>query len=88
MLENDAQLAQRILPSLPFIHADLLLCARTEMVVHLDDLLRRRMPLLILAQLDEQQLRTLAASVADSLGWDRAKQEREVDHCKQLWLSP
>ncbi len=84
MIENDAQLASRILPSLPFIHADLLLCARSEMVVHLDDLLRRRMPLLILAQLDEQQLHILAGHVAGVLGWNQAAQAREVDLCKAL----
>lgn len=81
MIENDAQLAQRILPSLPFIHADLLLCARTEMVVHLDDLLRRRMPLLILSRQDEAQLRMLAARVSSTLEWDPARQVQEVSRC-------
>ena len=49
-IEDDPHLAERIVPALPFIYADLLFCARNEMVVHLEDLLRRRMPLLILAQ--------------------------------------
>ncbi len=86
MIEKDAQLAQRILPELPFIQADLLLCARGEMVLHLDDLLRRRLPLLILARPDAQQLRSLAAGVADILGWDSARQEHEVALCLQKWL--
>ena len=34
-------LAERIVATVPFIHADLRFCARTEMAVHLDDLLRR-----------------------------------------------
>ena len=49
IVEETPQLAARIVPALPFIYADLLLCARDEMAVHLSDLLRRRMPLLILA---------------------------------------
>ena len=77
-IENNRHLAERILPALPFIHADLLFCARHEMAVHLDDLLRRRMPLLILAKLDESTLRRLAETVAAAMGWDEAALNREV----------
>ena len=72
MIADQAGLAERITPALPFIYADLLYCARTEMVIHLDDLLRRRIPLLILAKLDESALRRLAELVAPALRWDAA----------------
>ncbi|MBI4809738.1 MAG: glycerol-3-phosphate dehydrogenase/oxidase [Nitrosomonadales bacterium] len=75
------QLAERIVPELPFIHADLLLCAREEMVVHLPDLLRRRMPLLILARLDAVQLHPLAELLAPVLGWDERRIAQEVGDC-------
>jgi glycerol-3-phosphate dehydrogenase len=78
IIENDPRLAERIVPALPFIQADLLFCARGEMAVHLDDLLRRRMPLLILAQLDESVLRRIAETVATAMGWDEAALNREV----------
>ncbi|OGT00776.1 MAG: FAD-dependent oxidoreductase [Gallionellales bacterium RIFCSPLOWO2_12_FULL_59_22] len=78
IVEDDPRLAERILPALPFIHADLLFCARDEMAVHLGDLLRRRMPLLILAKLDEGDLRRLAKLVADAMGWDEAALNREI----------
>ncbi len=81
-IEADPRLAERIVPSLPFIHADLLYCARNEMVLHLDDLLRRRMPLLILAKLSESTLRRLAETVADTMGWDEAAVNREVEACR------
>jgi glycerol-3-phosphate dehydrogenase len=71
-------LAARIVPVLPFIYADLLFCAREEMVVHLEDLLRRRMPLLILTKLTEELVRQIAAAVAATLGWDEARVQREV----------
>jgi glycerol-3-phosphate dehydrogenase len=80
-IEGDPRLVERIVPTLPFIYADLLFCARTEMVVHLDDLLRRRMPLLILAQLTENMLRRIAETVADTLGWDESAINREVAAC-------
>ncbi|MBI5660112.1 MAG: glycerol-3-phosphate dehydrogenase/oxidase [Nitrosomonadales bacterium] len=80
-IESDRRLAERIIPALPLIHADLLFCARNEMVVHLEDLLRRRMPLLILAKMEEGLLRRVAASVATELGWSDTEVDREVEIC-------
>ena len=80
-IENDGRLAERIVPSLPFIYADLLWSARHEMVVHLSDLLRRRMPLLILARLTAEELQKIAATVAPVLGWDQATLAREMEIC-------
>lgn len=81
LLERQPELAQRILPELPFVLADLLVCVRDEMVVRLPDLLRRRLPLLILAHLDEVEVRKLAGLVAPELGWDAERVAREVDAC-------
>lgn len=81
IVEQAPQLAARIVTALPFIHADLLLCARDEMALHLSDLLRRRMPLLILAQLSEVEVRHLAELVAPALGWDAERIGREVGVC-------
>lgn len=75
---NNPALAKRILPSLPFIYADLLFCAREEMVVHLEDLLRRRIPLLILAKLTEEQIRKITRPVSGIMGWDETKLEQEI----------
>ena len=80
-MADDARLADRIIPGLPFIYADLLFCARTEMTFHLEDLLRRRMPLLILAKLSEDTLRRLARTVAATMGWDEIAISREVVSC-------
>jgi len=83
MVERDARLAERIIPDLPFIYADLLYCAGNEMAMHLHDLLRRRMPLLILAKLTENDLGRIAAAIALVMGWDQARIEREVESCFQ-----
>jgi glycerol-3-phosphate dehydrogenase len=77
-VEGDPVLAVRIVPALPFIYADLLFCARDEMVVHLEDLLRRRMPLLILTKLHESELSKIAEKVSVILGWDEARVKHEV----------
>lgn len=80
-MKDEPPLARRIVSELPLIYADLLFCARNEMVVHLDDLLRRRVPLLILARLDAAELRRLAGLVAPGLGWDEVAIEQEVRAC-------
>ena len=81
LVADQSRLAERITPALPFIYADLLYCARTEMAIHLDDLLRRRMPLTILAKLDESALRFVAEAVAPEMGWDEAALNREIEAC-------
>jgi glycerol-3-phosphate dehydrogenase len=81
IIEEIPQLAARIVSELPFIYADLLLCARDEMVVHLADLLRRRVPLLILSQVNAVELRHFAELVAPELGWDADRVTQEVEIC-------
>ena len=83
IIEGDPRLAERIMPAPPFIFADLLFCARDEMAMHLDELLRRRMPLLILAKLDESALRRLAEVVAVVMGWNDAAVNQEIEACRQ-----
>lgn len=81
LCEQHAGAQERVIPEAPFIVADLLFCARTEMVVHLEDLLRRRLPLLILAKLKPEDVRRLAVLVAPVLDWDRERIESE---CQSL----
>lgn len=86
-IENTPGLADRIFSSIPLIVADLLFCARTEMVVHLADLLRRRMPMLILTQLTKSDLQQLATKVSSIMGWDDGAVNREVEHCHKQWFA-
>lgn len=82
IVEAFPQYAARIVPEVPLIYADLLWCARDEMAVHLSDLLRRRMPLLILARLEANQLQQLAELLAPILGWDAQCVADEVAACQ------
>lgn len=80
-IADDPDLGQRVTADLPFLYADLLWSARYEMVTCLEDLLRRRMPVLILARLTDTTLRYIAEMVAPVMGWDHAAIEREVASC-------
>ncbi|MEE9412183.1 MAG: glycerol-3-phosphate dehydrogenase C-terminal domain-containing protein, partial [Methylococcales bacterium] len=88
LIENQPDLVQRITAFVPFILADLVFCAQQEMVVHLEDLLRRRIPLLILTKMTASQLQELAEITANVLAWDKAKIITEVEICTQKWLRP
>ena len=86
LIGQDPQLSKRITPSLPFILGDLVFCARNEMVVHLEDLLRRRIPVLILSKMTQAELRHLAEITANALGWDAATLNNEFETCARKWL--
>lgn len=73
--------AQRVNATVPFIQADLLWCAAHENCVHLDDLLRRRLPMLILAKLDATSLQAIAEQIAPLLNWSAAQVKLEVQRC-------
>lgn len=61
LIAEDAQWAQRIVADLAFIEAEIVLAVRDEMALSSEDVLRRRMPLNLLATLDElTQARVLA----------------------------
>jgi glycerol-3-phosphate dehydrogenase len=62
--------------------ADLVFCAQHEMVIHLDDLLRRRVPLLILARLSPQELQNITKITAEILAWDNIKTLAELARCR------
>ena len=83
LIANDPNLAKRMLPSLPFIGADLVFCARHEMVVHLDDLLRRRIPLFILSKMTPDEYRTITDIIATTLAWDADKLHKELWFCRK-----
>jgi glycerol-3-phosphate dehydrogenase len=77
-----------LIGDLPTLWAELRWAARSEGVVHLDDLLSRRMRLALtlpgggLNELDE-----IRSIVQPELGWDDARWEREARDYAQTWLS-
>jgi len=78
LIRGDPSLARRHCESAPFARAELQLAARDEMVVSLEDLVRRRVPLLLTCGADPAMLESAARLVGEQLGWDRARQRNEV----------
>ncbi len=85
-IEQDPGLAKRISKTVPLIHADLIFCLENEMVFHLEDLLRRRIPLLILYRMTNAELTEFAKICAKKLKWDQLTFDKEIETCVQKWL--
>ena len=87
-VETDPALAERVVPDVPFCKAEILHAAENEMALHLEDILRRRLPLLILTRLERRIIEHTAALVAPLLGWSSARCAREVDDVANGWDCP
>ena len=74
------------IPMTPYIWAELCQAAHAEGVVHLDDLLLRRVRLgLLLPNGGIDLLPRVRALVQSELGWDAARWEKEVSEYTELW---
>jgi glycerol-3-phosphate dehydrogenase len=82
-------LSKPIYRHLPFIQGELLYCAENEMVVHLDDLIRRRIPLLITTPIQKQEISEIANLCGTVLAWDSIRITSEIERCLNLieWYS-
>ena len=79
LAEEDARLARRIVPDLPYLRAEVIYACRHEMALTLDDVLSRRTRLVLE---DRQQGEGVACEVAGlmaaEMGWDEAEAARQV----------
>lgn len=84
----DAELRSELTPiaSTPYLWAELRYAARAEGVVHLDDLLLRRVRIgLLLPNGGLEWMPRVRAIVQAELGWDEARWESEVQAYTRLW---
>jgi glycerol-3-phosphate dehydrogenase len=58
------------------------------MAVGLEDLLRRRIPILILSQVDRKTLEDAASLAAPMLGWTEERSEQEINGILGKWGPP
>jgi glycerol-3-phosphate dehydrogenase len=76
------------IPGTPYLWAELRQAARAEAVLHLDDLLLRRVRLgLLLPGGGRDQLGRIRSLTQSELGWDDARWEAEVRDYQELWRS-
>ena len=74
------------IPGTPYIWAELRQAAHGEGVVHLDDLLLRRVRLgLTVRNGGQDQMSRLRSIVQPELGWEDARWQAEEKSYKELW---
>lgn len=71
-------LADRLHPKVPFCRAEVVHAVEHEMARTLDDIVRRRIPLMLLTRPDRGILEDAAALAGEALGWTPARLQAEV----------
>jgi glycerol-3-phosphate dehydrogenase len=85
---SDGGAALEVLHGTPYLQGELRQAAREEGVVHLDDLLLRRVRLgLLVPNGGLDQMEDLRAIVQGELGWDEARWKNEIASYRKLWES-
>lgn len=77
-LAAQPDLAARLDPTLPFCRADVVHAVEQEMAYTLHDILRRRIPLLLLTAPTAGVIEDAAALAGDALGWTPERRQEEV----------
>lgn len=73
----------RVAEYLPFCDAELIYAARHEMAMSLEDILRRRVPVLLLSMPEANTIRRYAELVAPELAWSPAETEQQIQQITQ-----
>ncbi|MCH7505331.1 glycerol-3-phosphate dehydrogenase/oxidase [PVC group bacterium] len=81
LIHKNEHLKTRIIPYLPFCHAEFIYVCQNEMVCTLEDIMRRRIPIGILQNIPKAVLFDLATTAGHILGWDDTRQSQEVTDC-------
>jgi len=85
MIERDADLAEPLVPGLPYVRAEAVYAVRYEMARSVDDILSRRTRARLLGRdASAAAAPAVAALVAADLGWDEAEQDRQVKAFRAL----
>jgi glycerol-3-phosphate dehydrogenase len=85
ILQENESAKLKIHEDLNFIWAEISYCARHEYITHLSDLLRRRLPLMLLIKYDEKILETTLEICSTIKNWDSQKAREEFNQASQDW---
>ena len=80
LIEQDATLAERVVPDVRVVKAQVVHAARSEMAFRLWDVVRRRLPLYLSDALDARALQGCASLMERELGWTRFETARQLEH--------
>jgi glycerol-3-phosphate dehydrogenase len=78
LIADHHHLGARIHPQLPFCRAEIVYAVSHEMARTLEDVVRRRIPLVLLARIDPDGLTATAELAGDLLGWSDQRKDEEV----------
>jgi glycerol-3-phosphate dehydrogenase len=78
LIEQRPDLAARIVPEAPFCRAEVVNAVRHEMARSLEDVLRRRIPLLLVSRPTRETLLETADLAGAHLGWSGERKQAEV----------
>jgi glycerol-3-phosphate dehydrogenase len=80
LLDDDPELAEPLVPGLPYLRAEAVHAVRHEMARSVDDVLSRRTRARLLARdASAAAADSVAAILAPELGWDAAETQRQAD---------
>jgi len=85
LVRQDPRLAWRLHPELPFCRAEVIMAVRHEMARTLEDVLRRRVPILLLATWRPKTADAVLELAAHELGWSDARRQSEQEQLQRLW---
>jgi glycerol-3-phosphate dehydrogenase len=92
IIRRKPALTNPIVEGLPFCRADIVLTATTEMALNLEDIVRRRIPLILLHPARASFVRKLADEVAQCLEWSKERKNAEIEAVmtgrQAAWLFP
>jgi len=84
LVEENAGLADPVVPDLPVIQAQLVHAIRREMAVELADIVMRRTPLYLSDALDSAALETCASIAAQELRWSAQHRANQIERTARL----
>lgn len=82
LVRERSELAAPVQDGAPVIRAEVVHAARREMALHLDDVLLRRTELALASPLSDAAIETAGRLMADELGWDAPRLERELSRAR------
>jgi glycerol-3-phosphate dehydrogenase len=85
LVRDEPALGKRLLRDLPFCRAEIVFGAAREMAVHLEDLLRRRLPLMLLTAPNRVLAEEAASLAAPILGWNDERRREESENALKAW---
>lgn len=85
ILSDSPGLSARIVPDAPFCLAEIVHAARHEMARSLEDVMRRRMPLVLISKLSYETMMLAAGLMGPALGWSERRRQNEAVALRNKW---